>query len=304
MKDVEVLLQALPYIRRHRQKTFFLKFGGALVEDAESLDKLAGDLALLHNVGIRICVVHGGGPQATAMASRLGLQTRLVEGRRVTDADTLEVAKMVFAGKINLEAVGALRRHGLDAVGLSGVSAGIIKATRRAPTEMTDPDTGEKRMVDMGHVGDVSSVQTRLLSELMDGGHVPVVSSLAGDPDGNVLNINADTVATQLAIDLKADKLLTLTNVDGIMRDPKDPSTLISRITASEIEDEIAAGTIAAGMIPKARNAVEALQGGVPRVHILNGHEPHRLLVELFTREGAGTLITGDDSEEQAQSQR
>lgn len=292
MRDVELLTQALPYMRRHRKKTFLVKLGGALVERPDVLARLAKDVSLLVHVGIRVCVVHGGGPQASKLAERLGVQQQFIDGRRITDAATLEVTKMVFAGKINLEIQGALRRESIPAVGLSGMSGDILRAVRRKPTEFEDRDTGEKRVIDMGHVGDVKRVNTRLLRVLMKQGYVPVVSSLGADKDGNVLNINADTVAMELAVDLGAHKLLQLTNVDGILRDRDDPSSLISELTVDDIEDEITAGVIAGGMIPKVRMAAEALRRGVKRVHMLNGERPHSLLTELFTREGAGTLIT------------
>jgi len=292
MDDVKILMQALPYIRAHRGKTFVVKFGGAVVENTEALATLAQDVSLLTNVGIHICIIHGGGPQATAMGEKLGLAPKFIEGRRITDADTLEVAKMVFAGKINLEILGALRAQGLRAVGLSGVSGDLVHAVRRQPTEYRDDDTGEKRLVDMGHVGDIERVDTALLRELMDSGHVPVVSSLAADNDGNFLNINADTVATRMAMDLGADKFLLMTNVDGILREKDDPSSLIASIAVAEAEQLIADGVIARGMIPKVNNALEALRGGVDRVHILNGGRPHTLLIELFTKRGTGTLLT------------
>jgi acetylglutamate kinase len=291
MMDVEILIEALPYIRRHKGKTFVVKLGGALVQNRAALRSLAQDLSLLANVGIRLCVVHGGGPQATELASKLGLEQKFVEGRRVTDEDTLEIAKMVFAGKISLEILAALRAEGLQAVGLSGVSADIIHAKKRAPTAYTN-DAGEKELVDMGHVGDVVDVDTRLLRVAMDSGYVPILNSLGADGDGNVLNINADTVAAELAVDLGADKFMLLTNVDGILRDPSDPASLVSSITAAEIESDVASGAIAKGMIPKTSNCVAALRRGVARAHVLNGTTPHSLLLELFTKQGAGTLIT------------
>ncbi len=296
MKKVEILMQALPYIRRHRGKTVLVKLGGAVADSREGLAALAQDLALLHNVGIRICVVHGGGPQATQLAERLGHKPQFVEGRRVTDEATLEVTKMVFAGKISLDILGALRAEGLKAVGLSGVAAEIIHAKKRDPTPFKDPATGETKMVDMGHVGDIVGVDTRLLNVLMDSGYVPVVSSLGADDKGNVLNINADTVATRLAIDLKADKFLFMTDVDGLLKDRNDPKSLVSTITVGKLETEIAAGRISGGMIPKVRACMDALKGGVERVHILNGSKPHTLLLEVFTKRGAGTLVTlGDE---------
>lgn len=292
MKNVDILMQALPYIRRHRGKTFVVKLGGAVADGKAGLAGLAQDLALLTNVGIRICVVHGGGPQATQLAERLGHKAQFIEGRRVTDEATLEIAKMVFAGKISLDILGALRAEGLKAVGLSGVAGDVIHAKRRDPTTYKDPQTGETRVIDMGHVGDIVSVDTRLLSVLMDSGFVPVVNSLGADEKGNVLNINADTVAMRLAVDLKADKFLFMTDVDGVLRNKNDRRSLISKITADQIAKLIKRGKIAGGMIPKVKACVEALEGGVQRVHILNGNREHTLLLELLTKRGAGTLIT------------
>ena len=295
MKKVEILMQAMPYIRRHRGTTFLVKLGGAVADEKAGMASMAQDLALLVNVGIRVCVVHGGGPQATQLAERLGHKAEFIDGRRVTDEAMLEIAKMTFAGKVSLDILGALRVEGLKAVGLSGVAGDIIHAKRREPAAYKDPATGETRIVDMGHVGDIVAVDTKLLSVLMDSGFVPVVNSLGADEKGNVLNINADTVATRLAIDLKADKFLFMTDIDGVMRDKNDPKSLISSITAAEIETEIAAGRIAGGMIPKVKSCVDALKGGVQRVHILNGNKEHTLLLELFTKRGAGTLITLGD---------
>jgi len=247
VKNVEILMQALPYIRRHRGKTFVVKLGGAVADEKAGLAGLAQDLALLSNVGIRMCVVHGGGPQATKLAERLGHKAQFIEGRRVTDEATLEIAKMVFAGKISLDILGALRAEGLKAVGLSGVAGDVIHAKRRDPTSYKDPQTGEMRMIDMGHVGDIVSVDTRLLSVLMDSGFVPVVNSLGADEKGNVLNINADTVATAIAIDLKADKFLFMTDVDGVLRNRKDPKSLLTRLTLKQIQGLISAARSRAG---------------------------------------------------------
>ena len=294
MKKVDVLMQALPYLRRWRGKAFLVKLGGAVADDRESLASLAQDLSLLHNVGIKICVVHGGGPQATELTKRLGHEPRFVEGRRVTDENALEVAKMVFAGKISLEILGALRGEGLRAVGLSGVAGDLIHAARRAPTRVKDPKTGETREVDMGHVGDIVRVDTSVLRLLMDGGFVPVVSSLGADEKGNVLNINADTVATALAIDMKADKFIFMTDVDGILRRKDDPKTLESRLTLAQIDRMVAKGKIAGGMLPKVKACTDAVKGGVERVHILNGSKSHTLLLEIFTKHGVGTLITAE----------
>jgi acetylglutamate kinase len=298
MIDVKVLTQALPYMRAHRGKTFVVKMGGELMEDPDVRESLAEDLALAHHVGIRLTVVHGGGPQATELSGRLGLRTEMVEGRRVTDEATLEVAKMVFAGKINVEILGALRGEGLSAVGVSGVDGDILRAVRRPPQDIRDRETGEMRRVDFGHVGDIKAVDTRLLVTLMDAGYVPVVASLAADEEGRILNINADTVATSVAVSLRADKLLVLTNVPGVLRDPADPGSLISCLSVKEAEALIASGAIEKGMVPKVRNLAEAARAGVSRVHVLSGRAPHGLLVELFTREGAGTMITLEEEKQ------
>jgi len=293
-KKVDILMQALPYLRRHRNKSFLVKIGGALADDKKALASMAQDIALLHNVGIKVAVVHGGGPQATELATRLGLEPRFVDGRRVTDAGTLEVAKMVFAGKISLEILGALRVEGLKAVGLSGVAGDLILAKRRAPTNVKNQATGETTLVDMGHVGDIEQVDTTLLRVLMDAGFVPVVSPLAADAKGNVLNINADTVATALAIDMKADKFLFMTDVDGVLRKRDDPKSLIGHLNLAEINKLVAKGVITGGMLPKVKACTDAAKGGVGRVHILNGEKPHTILLEMFTKRGVGTLITAE----------
>jgi acetylglutamate kinase len=290
--DVKLLRQALPYMRQHRGKTVVVKLGGHLVKDRDALENLSSDIALLHHVGMRICVVHGGGPQATELQERLGVEPQFVEGRRITDDATLEVAKMVFAGKINIEMLSALRAEGLHAVGLNGLSGGLIQARRREAKEMTDPATGETRSVDFGHVGDIEAVDSRVLRTLMDAGYVPVVASLGADRRGNVLNINADNVSLEMAVDLKADKFLNLTQVPGVMRDMADEDSLIADLTADEADRLVAEGVVRGGMIPKVRTCVAAVRRGIPRAHILDGMEPHSILLELFTVRGTGTMIT------------
>lgn len=296
MKDIRLLKEALPYLRRHRRQTMVIKLGGEIAASAEALDSLAQDLSLLTHVNIRIILVHGGGPQATSLSEKLGLQPRMVQGRRVTDADTLAVAKMVFAGQINVDILTSLRRHGVRAVGLSGVDGDILGAVRRPPTAMTDEVTGETEVVDFGHVGDVTEVDTSLLSLLGENGYVPVISSLAGDDQGNALNVNADTVASIIARDLNASKLIMLTGVRGLLRDAQDPESLISRATVGEARALIADGSVAGGMVPKLTTMIEALEDGVGQVVILSGVEESALLLELFTDGGVGTLITQDPS--------
>jgi acetylglutamate kinase len=294
MRDVRLLKEALPYLRRHRRQTMVIKLGGEIAAQRETLDSLAQDISLLTHVNIRVVLVHGGGPQATRLSRELGHETRMVQGRRVTDEATLDVAKMVFAGQINVDILSALRRHGVRGVGLSGLDADILSATRRPPTEMTDAATGISEMVDFGHVGDITDVDSQLLSLLVESGYVPVVSSLAGDAQGNTLNVNADTVASVLARDLGASKLITLTSVPGLLRVLGDPESLIPVLSAKEARAMIAAGQVAGGMVPKLTTMIEALEGGVGAAVVLSGIEESALLLELFTNRGVGTLIERD----------
>lgn len=295
MKDIRLLKEALPYLRRHRRQTMVVKLGGEIAANPEALDSLAQDISLLSHVNIRIVIVHGGGPQATSLSEKLGLEPRMVQGRRVTDEDTLDVAKMVFAGQINIDILGALREHGVRAVGLSGVDGDILHAVKRPPTEMTDEATGKTEVVDFGHVGDVTAVDTSLLSLLVSNGYVPVISSLAGDEDGKALNVNADTVASIIAQDLEASKLIMLTGVPGLLRDADDPESLVSKATVDEARALIADGTVAGGMVPKLTTMIDALENGVGQVVILSGVEESALLLELFTDRGVGTLIAPNE---------
>jgi acetylglutamate kinase len=297
MKDallLRILKQALPYLRQHKRQVMVVKLGGELAANADALRSLAEDISLLVHTGIRIVVVHGGGPQATEMSKRLGIEPQMVEGRRVTDEQTLDVAKMVFAGKINTDILSALRAQGVRAVGLSGVDADIVSAVRRKPTEMRDEATGGMRLVDFGHVGDVEDVDSSLLSLLMENGYVPVLASLGSDGDGNILNINADTVSSVLAQDLRAGKLISLTAVPGVLRDKADPASLIPMLTTTQARELLQSGAIAGGMRPKLAAIVEAVEHGVKRGHILSGLQHGSILLELFTREGCGTLIAGE----------
>ena len=295
--DVGILLQALPYIRHHARATFVIKCGGEIARDPQALEHLATDVALCSHVGIRLLLVHGGGPQATELSRKLGTEPEIVQGRRVTDDASLEVAKMVFAGQINIDMLSAFRRQGLRAVGLSGVDAGIVDAVRRPETDVADPATGETRRVDFGHVGDIRAVDTRLLRKLMEEGYVPVVSSLGGDDEGHIYNINADTVAARIAVDMEADKLIVLTNAPGLLEDPADPASRISHVSARRCDELLRSGAVQGGMVPKIRTLVEAVRGGVARAHILDGKAPHSLLVELFTKGGTGTMVTTRDEE-------
>ena len=288
MEDIRVLQQALPYIQRFKGSTFVIKIGGETFEDATVLDRLIDDLTLMHLVGIRIVIVHGGGKHVTELGKQLGLETRFVAGRRVTDDATLDVLKMVLAGKISIEILSMLKRKGVRAMGLSGVSASIIEARRRPPSRVTG--AGDE-LVDFGQVGDIERIDTHLLRLLLDEGYVPVLSPLGSDSEGNVLNINADTVAGWVASSLNAEKLLLLTSTLGVMTDPADPTSLISRLNANEAREAIDQGIITGGMIPKIEEALRALQRGAGQVHILSAVEPHQMLLEIFTQSGCGTMV-------------
>jgi len=213
---LDLLREALPYIQRFKGKTFVVKLSGKVTEAHEGLISLAEELALMHQVGIRLCVVHGGGKQLSDLARLMGVEQTIIEGRRVTDDATLEMAKMIFAGKINTDILAALRHRGVEAVGLSGVDGNIIHAERRPPSEVVNRETGASEQVDFGHVGDIIQIDSRLLTVLLDQGYLPVISSLGADAEGKVFNINADTIAAEIAIQLQAEKLVLLSDVDGI----------------------------------------------------------------------------------------
>lgn len=291
---LELLREALPYIQKFKGKTFVVKFSGKVTENKENLASLAEELALLHQVGIRICVVHGGGKQLTELAKKLGVAQTVIEGRRVTDDDTLELAKMIFAGKINTDILAALRQRGINAVGLSGIDGNIVHAVRRPPKDIVNKETGETETIDFGNVGDVLQINTHLLSLLLDADYLPVVSSLGADDEGQIYNINADTIAAEIAIRLKAEKLVLLSDVNGIYLNPHDETTKLSRLTVSDAESMIAAGRATGGMIPKLQSLMSLLKNGVKSAHIIGGTNRNALLSEVFTDEGTGTMIVGD----------
>ncbi len=293
-KRLDLLREALPYIRRFKGKTFVVKFSGKVTENRTNLESLAEELALLHQVGIKVCVIHGGGKQLSELAEKLGVAQTVIEGRRVTDDDTLELAKMIFAGKINTDILSALRFRGTHAVGLSGVDGNIVHAQKRPPKEILDRETGITTTVDFGNVGDVLEINTGLLKLLLDHDYLPVVSSLGADSEGRVFNINADTIAAEIAVQLGAEKLVLLSDVDGIYFDPKDPSTKISRVTIGEARSMIESGTATGGMIPKLQSLIKLVESGVKSAHIISGSERNALLSEVFTDEGTGTMVVAD----------
>jgi acetylglutamate kinase len=291
IETLDLLREALPYIQRFKGTTFVVKFSGKVTEDRENLASLAEELALLHQVGIRLCVVHGGGKQLTELAQKLGVVQTVIEGRRITDDDTLDLATMIFRGKINTQILAELRGRGIDAVGLSGVDGGVIKAVRRPPKDVVNKQTGETRSVDFGHVGDITGVDTRLIHLLLEGGYLPVISSLGADDKGKVYNINADTIAAEIAVSLKAEKLILLSDVNGIYLDPADESTKINRLSSAEALEMINSGRATGGMIPKLQSLVALLGRGVRSAHVMSGTMRNALLSEVFTDEGTGTML-------------
>ena len=273
------LLEALPFIQEHWGKTIVIKYGGAAMDRAPFSRSFAQDLALLHHVGIQPLIVHGGGPQVTDVSTRLGLETTFVGGHRVTDEQTLDVAKMVLAGKLNTEVVGMLLGGGVRAVGLSGVDGGLIVARKQARP-------------DLGLVGEVVRVNVEVARTLMDQGFVPIVASIAAGEDGQAYNVNADVVAAELAVGLEAEKLVYMNDVPGVIGPHGD---LLSELGVQDVLDLLAhEGAVDGGMIPKLESAVRALKAGIPRVHLIDGRVEHALVLELFTPEGIGTMITLD----------
>jgi acetylglutamate kinase len=291
-RGIAGLKGALRYVRAYRDNVFVVKLGGEVLREEEALDGVATQLSLLHSLGIRLVVVHGGGPQATELSRRLGLEPRIVAGRRVTDDAALEVAQMVYGGTLNTAVVSALRAHQVQATGLSGVDAELLTARRRPPVTVVD-DAGESQVVDYGHVGDIVRVDPRVLVTLMEARFVPVVASLAGDEQGAVYNVNADTVAESLAIALRAQKLIFLTSVPGVLRDKDDPASLVTFADPDDLAALMADGALSGGMRPKVEACIRAATGGVERTHIIDGRAPDALLLEVFTGSGYGTMIVG-----------
>lgn len=292
---IEGLTRALPYIRLYRGRTFVLKVGGAICGDTKALREVAEQVGVLRELGIQIVLVHGGGPQTTALSERLGVKTTFIEGRRVTCERTLEVAIMTLAGLANTAILSAFRTAAVPAVGLSGLDAGLVRAVRR-PVQIKEVD-GKRVEVDYGLVGDIVGVNASVLETLLGARMIPIICSLSADDAGQVLNINADTVASTLARELRAEKLVFLTDTPGLLEDKNNPSTLVSYTDLNGIAELKAKGAIDSGMLPKVKAAEDALQGGVRRVHMV-GYKPRgNLLAEVFTNEGAGTLIVRETSE-------
>ena len=275
-----VLVETLPYIQHFSGETVVVKLGGNAMVDDELASQFAQDIVLMQSVGIKPVVVHGGAPQIGSMLDRLDMDSQFVDGLRVTDSDTLDVARMVLVGKVNRDIVSSINIHGPLAVGISGEDAGLITATSRHE--------------DLGFVGEIQAVNPTIINGLLKEGHIPVVSSIGADGEGQAYNINADTVASSLAAALEAKRILYLTDIEGLRADMEDPESHISEIMSSDLQNLIDNGTISGGMIPKAQACLEAVQAGVGSAHMVDGRISHVILLELFTDSGIGTMVLPD----------
>jgi len=282
---VRALRSAAPYIRMYKGKVFVIKASGGVFGDSESTHALMEQVAILHQVGIRVVLVHGGGPQLTQIQEKLGIEPQIVAGRRVTDEKSIEVTSMVLNGLVNTQILGICRELGIAAVGVSGVDAGLVRAHKRPPVIV------EGKTVDYGFVGDIDLIDAKVLQQLLDDGLMPVVSPVSADDSGQLLNINADTVAAAIGAELKAEKLMLCTGAPGILESLEDPHSLISYTDLQGLQRLKDQGSLKDGMLPKAKAIEEAIRGGVRRVHIMSYKSIDSILAEVFTNEGTGTLV-------------
>jgi acetylglutamate kinase len=275
-----ILAEALPYIEKWAGKTIVVKYGGAAMTDAALKEEVARDLALLHFVGVYPVVVHGGGPRISEMMRRLGKEPVFIDGCRVTDPETMEIVQMILVGDVNQDLVSHINAAGARAIGLSGKDANLIVAEKK-----------ESPVGDLGLVGEVAAIDRAAIDVLTHAGYIVVVSSIGIGPEGESYNINADTVAGDIAVALEAEKLIALSDVPGVLRDVNDPDSLIGELTLAQVREALADGTVGKGMIPKLESCIRAVEGGVPYAHLVDGRVPHALLMELFTDAGVGTMI-------------
>ncbi|MBO5588608.1 MAG: acetylglutamate kinase [Anaerovibrio sp.] len=288
-KKAGTLIEALPYIQEFYGKTIVIKYGGNAMINEELKQKVMEDVSLLKYVGMRPVIVHGGGPDITQFLKKVGKQSAFVSGLRVTDEETVEIAEMVLDGKVNSDIVNMLNCRGVKAVGLSGKDAGLIKASKKLATVYDE--AGKQANVDIGYVGQVAAIDTSILDTLLDNGYIPVIAPIGVGDDGESYNINADYVAAEIAGALKAEKLLLLTDTEGVYKDFEDKDTFISTLTVAEAKDYIKTGIISGGMIPKIEACLKSIESGTNKVHIIDGRQPHSIILELLTSSGIGTQV-------------
>lgn len=279
MKKAEILIEALPYIKDFYGKRVVIKYGGAAMTDCELKNKLMQDIVLMKYVGMHPIIVHGGGPEINTMLKRLNIESQFIDGLRVTDQATMEIVEMVLGGKINKQIVAGINASGGKAIGISGKDGNLIRA---CPVQSNS---------DMGLTGQVEDINPEIIETLIDNGYIPVIAPIGIDDEQNTYNINADLVAAAIAVAMKADKLVLLTDVPGLLKNPQDPESLVSVVNVSEVEGYVKEGVIAGGMLPKVKCCVESVNGGVGRTHIIDGRIPHSILLEIFTNEGIGTMF-------------
>ena len=285
MQKVGVLLESLPYIKKYFNKVVLVKIGGSMMENDRIIKSVLDDLVLMKYVGIKVVLVHGGGKQITKLMEEKGIKAQFVDGLRVTTEEVIGIVKMVLLGSINSKLVSFLNHHGNMAVGVSGNDANFIKCSKKICKK-------DGREIDLGYVGEIENIDRKFLDDILSDNYIPVIATLGVDGDGNSYNINADSCASDIAISLEAEKMIMLTDVDGIFDNAKDDMKLISRLTSRQCIDMIENGKISSGMIPKVKACMDALDAGVTRTHILNGIRDHSILVEIFTDSGIGTMIT------------
>jgi len=283
-KRAEILTQALPYIRMYRGKTIVVKYGGNAMVNEELKQQVMEDIVLLWLVGVKVVLVHGGGPEISDLMNKLGKQAQFIDGLRVTDRETVDIVQMVLAGKINKTLVSLLEYKGGNAIGISGADGRLIECTMK-----------DERL---GYVGAITSINIQPVTDLLENGYIPVISTVGCDINGNAYNINGDTAAARIAGALNAERLILMTDIAGVMRDPKDPDSLIPQLTVKEADNLKKENIISGGMIPKIECCIEALNRGVNKVIIMDGRVPHAILMEILTDEGAGTMLIGDNDNE------
>lgn len=293
-EKADVLIESLPYIKTFHSKTFVIKYGGAAMVDNNLMQDIIKDFILLRYIGINVVVVHGGGPEITSFLQKVGKETTFVNGLRVTDKETMDAVQMSLVGKTNQNIVSKINHFGGKAVGLSGADSNIIQARKKMMETILDPETKQEKKVDLGFVGDIERIDSSLVNLLNQNGYIPVIAPIGVGIDGEHYNINADEVASEIAVSLKADKLIMVTDVDGIYENPANPATKIESLTIHRAKQMIEKGEISGGMIPKVRACINGISNGVKRTHIVDGRQKHSILLEIFTDHGIGTMVVGN----------